>query len=440
MDNAITAFFDERKAAWLKKNVKASMSDVDIKEKEQECEQVFALKNWLPNAASRAGQMSISTHPCTFSHPSARKNKNGYASSVIAKSKQANDGFLRSGNVNIAADALGNAAALDVYKFLTLEMADGEKLLTHFEQDSQLAKALVERADGVDYTSLKQGFLAMTTSDGESLTSSKIKQIYFPVHPQREQVVNKEVGEYKVKEDESDGDAYHQLSVLTASGMVFELRKRLDAMRFGDEVKEARDCKKNNLFHQGYREIYDLTTIGYGGTKPQNISVLNNQNGGKAHLLMSMPPKLKRRDIHFPSVNFFTQSVRYSACAQQFRALHALYSKDHNNMHVRAQRDNYYESIIHYIIDIMWLVRGVEEEQYTSETSHLSKAQTTWLCKEGRAQRETTDDWLDEICRDISQFLFHGYDKVLGKKAIKLGKAEYQHMQDRVLAMKEALR
>ncbi|MEX6067038.1 type I-F CRISPR-associated protein Csy1 [Providencia hangzhouensis] len=31
----------------------------------------------MPSAAKRAGQISLSTHPCTFSHPSSRKTKTG---------------------------------------------------------------------------------------------------------------------------------------------------------------------------------------------------------------------------------------------------------------------------------------------------------------------------------------------------------------------------
>jgi len=107
MEKAITEFFQARKEAWLKKNLKASMDEEAIKATEKECEEAFAPENWLPNAAKRAGQISIATHPCTFSHPSARKNKNGYVSSIIANSAQADDGYLRSGNVAVEADALG---------------------------------------------------------------------------------------------------------------------------------------------------------------------------------------------------------------------------------------------------------------------------------------------------------------------------------------------
>ena len=129
LDPAIETFFSERKEGWLKKNIKAAMESWQVKEIEQECLTTFSLEMWLPNAAKRAGQISIATHPCTFSHPSARKNKNGYVSSVIANKEKANDGFLKTGNVVVETDALGNAAALDVYKFLMLKMQDNQTLL-----------------------------------------------------------------------------------------------------------------------------------------------------------------------------------------------------------------------------------------------------------------------------------------------------------------------
>jgi CRISPR-associated protein Csy1 len=419
IDPAIDDFFQLRKAAWLKKNLKPSMNDGEIKEKEIECESVFSLAQWLPNAAKRAGQISLSTHPCTFSHPSARKNKNGNVTSIIANSPQRNDGFLRSGNVVVASDALGNAAALDVYKFLTLQMQDGMSLIQHLEQDSELAMALftLKQQDATSYADLKDGLLAMTTSNSDNVTSAKIKQVYFPID-----------------------DDYHQLSILTASGLVFELRKRLDDIRFGDDIKVARKKKKDNEHHSNFKEIYQLTTIGYGGTKPQNISVLNNQNGGKAHLLMSAPPELANRDSHFPVADFFSQSVRYFHCKDLFNQLHQLYSQDDNNMHVRARRDEYYQAVIDYVIEKMWAARSVAATQFYAKTNQLNRAQQIWLCDEHQQLRETTDDWLDNIIQPATTFLFHGYEKTLGKKAIMLGDAELKHMADIVSNNKEALR
>jgi len=424
----IWTFFQDRKDSWLKKNIKPSMDEGEIKKAQAECDQVFSPEEWLPNAAKRAGQISISTHPCTFSHPSSRKNKNGYASSIIANSEARNDGFLRSGNVEVEKDALGNAAALDVYKFLTLKMDDGRSLLAHLEADSDLAKSFFD-IKTLSYEKLKAGFLAMVQSNADVVTSSKIKQVYFPVE-----------------------GGYHQLSLLTPSGIVFDLRQRLDALRFGDSVKEARNGKKKGEYYEqiccentdstnsGYREIYGLTTIGYGGTKPQNISVLNNQNGGKAHLLMSVPPVLKKRDIHFPKSDFFTQSIRYIECKDVFLTLHKLYLIDKNNMHIRADRDDYYLEIFDRIVKRMWEVRAVSKDQFNDDYSALNKDQKMWLLDENEANRDKDDDWLDAIAGKTTHFIFHGYEKMLHKKAFKFSDAEYKHIENLVSANKEGLR
>ena len=186
-------------------------------------------------------------------------------------------------------DALGNAAALDVYKFLNIKLKDNLTIIQHITGDTDQAKEILSSST-VTYEELKEGFLKMVVPSEENfITSSKIKQVFFPVD-----------------------NGYHQLSILTNSGIVFELRKRLDNMRFGDDIKVIRDLKKENKFcEHGYREIRKLTTIGYGGTKPQNISVLNNQNGGKAHLLLSIPPKIKVRDTRFPLKNVFDESLNW---------------------------------------------------------------------------------------------------------------------------------
>ena len=412
MDRAIVEFFDEKKEAWLKKKVKASMGDVEKAQIEIDCADVFSAKNWLPNAASRAWQISIATHPCTFSHPSARKNKNGDVSPIMAMSKQANDGFLRSGNVSVATDALGNAGALDVYKFLMVVLSDGQTLLQHIQQDTEYAKAALNISSSTPaqgYELLKQGFLAMTESSAEVVTSSKIKQVYFPLKAAGEDAIN-----------------YHQLSILTPSGIVFDLRKRLDKLRFGDDIKVLRENKKRNQVGDCYKEIYNLTTIGYGGTKPQNISVLNNQNGGKAHLFSSMPPAIVRHDLHFPTRDFFTQAVYYGACRSTFLKLHVLYQQEQNNIDIRIQRDAYYQDLIDYVIEKLWQIRAVSKDQFLVEYNQLSKSQCIWL-KVSEAPGD--DDWLHSIIKQIAHFIFNGYEKTLAKKAIKLGDSEFKYIQ-----------
>lgn len=389
LDPAIVSFFAERKEAWLKKNVSTSMQESEVLEKQRECKQNFLLANWLPDAAKRAGQISIASHPCTFSHPSARKNKNGYVSSIISKNKPSADGFLRSGNVAVEPDALGNAAALDVYKFLSLPMSDQRSLLVHIEQESELARQLLE-VPTCDYQTLRDGFLKMIDSDQASVSSSKIKQVYFPV---------------------AEGE-YHLLSLLTHSGHLFELRKRLDAMRFGELVKEARECKKANRFHpEGYQEIFGLTTIGFGGTKPQNISVLNNQNAGKAHLLPSIPPNLTPREIRLPKTDFFKECFTAWQAKEVLEALHRLFKADYNNINIRDGRDYRIQQYVDLVIEKMWQVRLFLTGHQGDLPSELPLEQKVWLYPEFESQREQENEWLDKITRQIARSLINHYSR-----------------------------
>lgn len=425
INETISKFFKERKEAWLKKNLKSSMADDEILELHDKSANIFSLEVWLPNASARAGQISMATHPCTFSHPSARKNKNGYVTSIVAETEYRSDGFLRSGNVKVSSDALGNAAALDVHKFLNLVMPDGQTLMGHIQEDSQLAKSLL-KIKSKSYEILKDEFLEMIHISSESVTSSKIKQVYFPV-----------------EED------YHQLSILSNSGMIYHLRKRLDKIRFGEDeeekkaLKELREKRKTNRFSEdGFAEIYNLTTIAYGGTKPQNISVLNSQNGGKAQLLNAMPPELQKRSVYFPKANFFNESMDLWKLKDIFNSLHTLYRvRDYSNIMMRDAKRYHYESLIEKVIERMWAVRLVADEQYYEKTSRLISYQKIWLCPEYEEKREKEDGWLDKVMEDIGSWIVQSYKKSLGKSAIEInGKEELIDIKKSIERQGEALR
>ena len=417
LDSAIHGFFSDKKEDWLKKKVKPSMETYEVDKLKAECEQVFSLVEWLPSAAKRAGKISLTTHPCTFSHPSARKNKNGDVNPVIADFKFTNDGFLKNGNVAVETDAVGWSGALDVHKFLTLELGDGKKLLSHIQQDTELAKSLLT-ISSASYQELKDGFIAMTEAKGEDITSSKIKQVYFPV-----------------------SNDYHQLSLLTNSGLIYKLRARIDAIRFSEETKCQRELKRKNEFSsQGFSELYNLTTIGYGGTRPQNISVLNNQNGGKTHLLQSLPPSIEKRSIYFPKTNFFNESLRYQDYRDIFYALHKILKTDYNNINIREGRDYRLQELIDCIIDKMWAVRSVAKAQYHADSSQLKNHQKIWLCEEFSQEREESDMWLDKLSKEIASWTILTYEKILGKQAIKLGEAERLKIVEIISNNKEALR
>jgi CRISPR-associated protein Csy1 len=338
---------------------------------------------------------------------------------VIAEADKNLNGYLKTGNVEVEMDVLGNAAVLDVYKFLTLKMEDAKTLIDHIKEDSALALKLLS-IPTESYQTLKDCFLeiAKSADDSDVITSSKIKQFFFPVE-----------------------ENYHQFSIVSNSGVIYELKKRIDTIRFSNDGKEAREQKYSNSFsEQGFIEIYNLTTISFGGTKPQNISVLNNQNGGRAYLLLSAPPKLKKRDIRFPKENFFSDSFRDFEYRDIFEALHRLFKTDYNNARIREGRDYRLQELMDHIIHKMWAVRAVAKDQYRPKRSRLKEHQKIWLCEEFFELREAEDEWLDKLCKEIAAWTIRTYERLLGKRAYKLGDAYFSHVQKVVIQNREALR
>ncbi len=421
INETIEAFFRERKEAWLKQKIKKSMDLATVQRLHEEADEKFSPEHWLPDAARRAGQMAMATHPCTFSHPSSRKNKNGNVTPIICEAPSTPDGLLRCGNVkNAQTDALGNAAALDVYKFLDLVLEDGKRVIDHIRDESPLAKKLLNIATE-NYEKLRDGFLAMIgVSENETVTSSKIKQVYFPIE-RRE---------------------YHLLSILTNSGIVFALKERIDNLRYSEEAKAAREARKEGkcIEPPHYKELFDLTVVGYGGTKPQNISVLNNRYGGKAYLLSSLPPKIERRLVRFPKKDFFTESIPYRRVREILKSLDGIITTDYNNVYIRRGRKYRYEQLMDLIIAQMMRVRSVSSEQYREEDSRLPQYQKIWLCDAYRKERREQERWLDDLIDHISRWILHLIESNTKRKGLKLGPAELADIRESVEASKEALR
>jgi len=408
LDPAIEQFFAERKEAWLKKNLTLAMSENDVREKERECEEVFALKNWLPNAGKRIESRALTTHPSKFSHPSTgvgKKNRvNGtYVTPVLFQGRHTSDGFLKTGNVACYDfDSVGNAAELDVEDFLRLRMRDDCRLIDHIEQETELAQKLLS-SGGLQSAGLRNQFLAIKKDSEDLVTNSRIKQVFFPV----------------------SGDGYHQLSILTNSAYLFEQRKRIDFIRFSEQVKQARDLKRQNQYSEhGFKEIYGITTIGFGGTKPANISVLNNQNAGKAHLLLSMPPELSPRNVRLPTRNFFGDVLYPKQLQESFQAFHRLLVTDYNNARIREACDYRIQEYLDQLVLKMWEVRKGFEEQPHARPENLAGYQKLWLFPEHEAERTENSQWLNSLFEDAARHFINSYQKVMGKAAIQLGDNE----------------
>lgn len=412
IDEAIQNFLSERKAGWLKKKIKSNTNEEEKRVFEDEAEELFSLGIWLQNAAKRSGQLSLVSHPCKFTHPSSKTN------SIIAENIRTDDGFLRTGNADAKLDVFGNAAAIDVFKFLSLELSDGKTILEHLELETDKVKDNF-KVNSASFEDLKNGFLAIKKNEGGNITSGKVKQVYFPV-----------------------GDNYHLLSLLTPSGLMFELRNRIQALRFSEETKEARSDKRKQVYNEtGYNDLFNLTMIGYGGTKPQNISILNSTNGGKAYLLSSIPPMLTKQNQRLPKNNFFTNSLWPKNLEEEFMALHKLFKADYNNKNIREGRDRRIQSIIDRVIEKMWAIR-LQDRGWSAIDSfaRLPIHQKIWLDDARKDERDANDEWLDKVVAEFTHWFKVAYGKVVGRNSILLADDELRHIKKIIMENEEGLR
>lgn len=389
-DTAISEYLQERKSLWLKKKVKTNTPEEEKLHAEQEAEQLFSLAKWLPKAARRASQLSMVSHPEKFSHPKAKTTH------LIADRQRKADGFLRSGNVNAELDVLGNAAALDVQKFLALTLQDGKTLLQHLEQNTEYIHQQFS-IPTASYDKLADDLLAIKKKGSDQKTHGGVKQVYFPV----------------------DED-YHLLSILMPSGILFELKKRINDMRFSDAAKASRDARKNNKAADDYAEIYDLTSIGFGGTKPQNISVLNNQNGGVAYLLPASPPVLSGRRLNPPRSSFFDlKYTRPEMYQELFTEFHKTLSIAINNKGIRNKIRGLVKAIFFELIDRSWQLRYLESGWSDSDRyKKLSKREKLWLDQQYRNSDEKGKDWLETLEDSFVRWFINAYKKVIGEQQV----------------------
>lgn len=405
MATQIIDFFNKRKDAWLKDRLTNDQTEGEKAALNQEADERFNPKTWLPDAAKRASQLSMVSHPSKFSHPSAK------TSNVIAAATACNDGYFRSGNVSYELDVFGNAAAMDVYKFLASPTSDGRNVLAHFESDSEEIKGFIKEY-GLDYVSIKEGFLLIKRTDGgQNKTDRLVKQVYFPV-----------------------GDGYHLLSLLTPSGVLTKIKTTLDEMRFSDNTKAAKEArKKNEYYPEGFDDVLGLTVAGYGGTQPQNVSALNSKNAGRSYLLESVPPDLMRREVRLPKTDFFLNTLNPKVFNESFQSLHRLMRTGANNINVRQGITNVIRFVIDGVLTQVFKIRahgvGWSETEYYKT---LPVAQRIWLDDAHIDMRAEREHWFDEISRDFAHWVLKSYTYNLKNQQLRLSDFEAKHIENEV--------
>ena len=362
-------------------------AELSLKRVDEEAK--FKPNVWLTDAAGRAKQISMVTHALKFTHTDA-KGTSVYVQKQSGLS-QLDKRYLSTSSLSEPfIDVVGNAAALDVANLLQLEVegvslissivqADTSPLVPFAENETQLAEWL-------------DGFKEALAD--KELSSHKLsKQIYFPC---------------------SD-NSYHLISPLYASSLTQALYQRIADSRYTDEAKAARKEKKNDKFSETKTVDYPNTAVQtFGGTKPQNVSLLNSGRGGKSFLLSCEPPVWGKREL--PPVNhknaFWHAYERKAWLTTRALKKFLLENVDKDSTKpIRDKRADLVDELIGILLQYATEVQSLKEYRGWSAGSKLSLAEQLWLDPyrsdlEFQQQREAKD-WQQDISNQFASWLNH---------------------------------
>jgi CRISPR-associated protein Csy1 len=338
--------------------------------KRQALIEAHQLKAWLGDAAKRVGQIQLASHTLKNIHPDAR------GSQIYVQDYPCKDDTLIASHTlgkDAALDVVGNAAALDVYKFLRASL-DGQSLLARLlAEDVNVEAALSgdevspegDTEKQVAAKTLADCFRGIANAKQIAASDSLAKQVYFPVD-----------------------DGYHLLAPLYPTSLVHVLHGQIREDRFSDATKAARKARWDQVAHsEGYREHADVLVQSFGGTKPQNISQLNSERGGEAYLLASLPPVWRDQDTVVPLgvASVFAMAIGTFARREFVREKTAELRKflveviAKNNFDIRDHRAELVNEIIDELFAFSAAVRALPAGWSLNPKCKLSTAECDWL-------------------------------------------------------------
>ena len=394
----------------------------------RELKKKYEYEYWVNDVVRRArssqsgkNPIKIATHISKGVHPESR-GANLYADGSVD-----NTGLVSSLSEPLELDVVGNAAyKLNEFKFLFLRLSGGESILElAVNRDPCFSAAISEnKAVGDEAVECFAKLIDPILAAGKD-----IKQIY-----------------WLVSDDPTLDQNYHLLAPLYPGSLAHCVYKKISRDRFGDGVKEARQARRERRYSEtGYRDYPNLAVQKLGGTKPQNISQLNSERGGRNYLLASLPPRWVSSNIKPPLFvdSVFERFGRRRAVRETLRGLRALLRSDPAaNQETRARRDEFLGALIDELVLFASGYSLLEPGWSASSDCLLVEAEALWLDAwrdDGDfAQRRESGEWAQEVRHRFASWL----NKQL-ERELPVGQEEHrfwaQHLKQRFDALQEVL-
>ena len=284
-------------------------------------------------------------------------------------------------------DVVGNAAALDVYKLLKLEV-NGRSLLTALlTQDADALAAL--HADPAQAEKLRDAFVSLTQPRAEGPSSHTLaKQLY-----------------WLSGSDACDDAQYTLLAPLYATSLAHAVHAQVQEDRFGEANKAARQARRERKMHDGvFHDYPDLAVQNMGGSNKQNLGLLNVARGGKNYLLSSLPPQWQasavRLPVHATSV-FDRLFIARPEVRRTVMALRVFLESDPDaNLATRERREELLDALVDELVSLAAELQQILPPGWSRDDERfadLHRSEQLWLDPLRAEQPDEADfarEWL----------------------------------------------
>jgi len=397
--------------------------EAEVQAQRLSLQQAHVRETWLADAAKRVSQIQLASHTLKPIHPDAR-GTNLYVDQPVCT--DANVVGTHTVQAQRADDVVGNAAALDVFKFLKLQHKSQSMLARLSCKDDTALHAL--SSDLQEATQWAQAFAGIVDGKGGAASHTFAKQLYFPL---------------------SD-DGYHLLAPLFPTALVHCVHTHLQEARFSDNAKAARAARRAKEQHaHGYCDYPGMAVRNMGGSKPQNISQLNSERGGANYLLPSVPPVWKDQGMQpplrvasvFDKRGVIGRDRPVYLIAKALRLFLETGADVDNNMHIREKRAELVQAIIDRVLDIATELQCLSGGWSAGPACKLSWSQKQWLDADALEAAQTAyeaqaavmgaadsalavpepTEWREKVAEDFARWL----NATISTDKIRMGDAEY---------------